>query len=779
MRLLPAAAVTWIVAGVAVTLPETAVRIAAALWIATLAALVLALRRSAAFRSGARRRSARFPEAGVVIVLALAAGASAASHVAIAMPSRTALDAWDVAGGRAVEIEAVVVGKIEPRADGTLTFDARATRLTAGARSSPVGIEVEVRVPRSGVTGDTLDVGAHVRARGTVTPARAGERAVAVVRASRGLEVLQAPTGIAAATSHLRHGLMAAVHGLGEPGAGLVPGLAVGDTAAVVPELDAAMKVSSLSHLTAVSGANCALVVGIAFAVAALLGASRRLRVAVGLATLVGFVLLVTPEPSVVRAAAMSAIAMLAVLLGRTGAGLSLLCVAVTLLLVIDPWLAGSLGFALSAAATGSLVLWARPLAAGLARGMPRALALALSVPLAAQLACGPLLILITPEIPVYGVVANLLAGPAAPLATVLGLAACVAAPIPWLQSGLAALAWLPASWIAGTALTFANLPARTLPWIDGLLGAAVLAIVGAAVGIVIATPRGGSRPMGRTRAFATVLVAVVVGTCAGIGALTSLAGRWTLPSEWTVLACDVGQGDAVLIRSADAVALIDTGPEPDALETCLARTGIDRIDLLVITHFDQDHAGGAAALHGRVGTVLHGPVDPAGARVVRELESHGARAIQAHAGMTGRLGQADWRVLWPVEDSRAFGVGNDASVVLDIRGGDVPATLLLGDLSAAPQRALAASGLLASPYAVVKVAHHGSADQHPGLYESIRASVALLTVGTDNRYGHPRDETLAFLTVQGTSVARTDEQGVIALWGSGRQVTVWRERGT
>ena len=145
----------------------------------------------------------------------------------------------------------------------------------------------------------------------------------------------------------------------------------MGDTGAVTTELDAAMKASSLSHLTAVSGANCALVVGIAYALAAVCGLRRGIRVAAGLGALVAFVVLVSPEPSVVRAAAMAAIAMLGLLLGRTGAGLSLLTASVAILLIADPWLAGSLGFALSVAATGALLVLAGPLAEGLGRWMP------------------------------------------------------------------------------------------------------------------------------------------------------------------------------------------------------------------------------------------------------------------------------------------------------------------------------------------------------------------------------------------------------------------------
>lgn len=143
----------------------------------------------------------------------------------------------------------------------------------------------------------------------------------------------------------------------------------------------------------------------------------------------------------------------------------------------------------------------------------------------------------------------------------------------------------------------------------------------------------------------------------------------------------------------------------------------------------------------GRVGTVVHGPpVDPPDDRLLDELRAEGARLVSGTAGVEGVLGRARWRSVWPPPDSHAFPSGNDASVVLDVRGGGVPASLFLGDVSESPQRALAASADLTPPYAVVKVAHHGSRDQYPGLYAEAEPSVALIGVGADNDYGHPRE---------------------------------------
>jgi competence protein ComEC len=768
LRLVPVAACAWVAAWFATRFASSAPAIACGLWVATLAAVgAVAVVRAQTARLWA-----------LVAALALAAAAAASSHVAFVLPDREAVQSLPVTGGRAVIVHAEVVGKIERRADGALAFDAVASRIDLGAESYPVRADVVVRVQPDDVDEPpALDVGARIEARGTAVSGRPGERAVLVVRADRGLEVSRPAGGAARAAGHLRTGLVTAIGGLPGDGAGLVPGLAVGDTSAVRPALDLAMKESSLSHLTAVSGANCALVVGLAFAAAAAAGASRAGRCVAGLAALAGFVLLVTPEPSVVRAGAMAAIAMIAVLLGRRAAGTAILSVAVAALLVVDPWLSSSLGFALSAAATASLLLCARPLARGLERVLPRALALALSVPIAAQLACGPLLVLITPQVSVYGVLANLIAAPAAPVATVVGLAACLAAPIPALQSGLAAVAWLPASWIAATATTFSSLPGDVLPWAEGWLGAAGLAVVGTSLGLLIALRRS-SRSRRITRWLAGGLLAVVVGVVVGGGLLGTAAGRFTLPAGWSILACDVGQGDAVLLRSAGAVALVDTGPEPEALVACLDRTGVERIDLLVLSHFDLDHVGGVSAVHGRVGTVLHGPAHGDGAEILAQFAAGGARLQPASAGLSGELGDARWRVVWPVPGSRAFPPGNDSSVILDVRGGGIPSTLLLGDLSASPQRAILAADALDPPYAVVKVAHHGSADQDPGIYRAVAPRVAVITVGADNDYGHPRDEILAELTSLGARIARTDAEGIVAVWQSADGLEVWRERG-
>ena len=722
---------------------------------------------------GCAPRSRLLP--GGLAAIALAAAAGAALSVALALPSREHASAWD---GRVVEVDAEITSSGSIGRDGRLWVDALATGI--GPPGSPAAAAAPIRV---GVEpGAGFDLGARIRVVGEASATDAGERSALVVFASEA-EIIAPASGVFGMAATAKEMFTERSLRLPEPGAGLLPGLAVGDTRAVSTTLNDDMRTSGLSHLTAVSGANCAIVVGAIFALTALCGGGRTLRVILSLAGLVGFVVLVTPEPSVIRAAVMAAVGMLTVLLGRPSAGAGMLALCAIGIVLADPWLAATPGFALSVAASGALILLAPPLARGISRFMPGPVALAVAVPLAAQLACGPIIALFAEQQSLIGIAANLIAEPAAPVATVIGLLACLSAPVPLLADLLTACAWLPSAWIAATATTTARLPGAQILLPAGIGSAVLVAVVSASLAIVLMRARvarpgmvavRGDRLLRRGAAGMLVVVLALGGARLLLnGPLATVAA----PEGWSIAACDVGQGDAVLVRSVDAVALIDTGPEPEPLADCLRSLGIERIDLLVLTHFDADHSGGVAAVRGSVDAVLHGPVaDGSNQRLLDDLAAAGARLDEASAGQHGMLGAAAWRVLWPQRTSRAFPAGNDASVVLDIDGGGVPHVLFLGDLSAAPQRMLARTGRVGR-YTVVKVAHHGSADQDPGLYEAIGARVAVISVGADNDYGHPRRETLDLLAATGAQAVRTDQQGRILLGLHDGELQIWTER--
>src|SRR5690606_7372420 len=316
------------------------------------------------------------------------------------------------------------------------------------------------------------------------------------------------------------------------------------------------------------------------------------------------------------------------------------------LLLTVDPWWCRSFGFVLSVLATGGLLVLAPVLARALERWMPASLALVLAVPLAAQLACQPVLILLTPAIPVYGVVANVLAAPAAPVATVVGLLACVTLPVlPPVGTVLAAMAWVPSAWVAGVPRFLAGLPGASAPWVEGFFG------VGLAIVLVVLIMRAatcGRRAAAVLAAALTLYVAIIAGLEWG--------RRAVLPTDWQIAACPVGQGDAMLVRSAGRTALIDAGPDPELLDDCLTLLGIDHIDLFVLTRYDLDHIGGTSAVQGRVEhAVIADPgTDHDALRVIRALSDAGASVSTVAAGATGSLGELRWRVVWPPASARA-----------------------------------------------------------------------------------------------------------------------------
>jgi competence protein ComEC len=237
---------------------------------------------------------------------------------------------------------------------------------------------------------------------------------------------------------------------------------------------------------------------------------------------------------------------------------------------------------------------------------------------------------------------------------------------------------------------------------------------------------------------------------------------------------CDVGQGDATLWRSQGAVALVDTGPEPAALTRCLTQFGVDRLDLVVLTHFDLDHIGGSDAVIGRAAVVVHGPPgEAADTRLLDRFAAAGARLEQATTGAGGLLGATRWQALGPPPRADP---GNDASVAIDVAGVDFPRTVMLGDLGEESQDALRRR-VEVPRVQVVKVSHHGSADQDADLYRDLHAAVGLIGVGADNRYGHPTDKLLSMLTALGTAVGRTDQDGALAVWLDDGRLSLWRER--
>ncbi|TDC35416.1 ComEC/Rec2 family competence protein [Micromonospora sp. 15K316] len=619
---------------------------------------------------------------------------------------------------------------------------------------------VQVLVLAANPAWQGLLPGQRLTAQGRLGVPRGGDLTAAVLSVTGPPLRHGPPSWAQRAAGSLRAGLQRACAPLPDEQGGLLPGLVVGDTSRLPPTVEEDFRATGMTHLNAVSGSNVAIVVGAVLLLARWCRAGPWLAAGLCGVALVGFVILVRPSPSVVRAATMGAIGLAALAAGRPRAALPALAAAVTVLVLVDPALAGDAGFALSVLATGGLLLLAPRWRDGLRRrGVPPGLAEALAVPAAAQLACAPVVAGISGTVSLVAVPANLLAVPAIAPATVLGVLAAVLSPL-W-PAGAEFAAWLaswPAWWLVLVARYGARLPAGTLPWPGGVWGALLLAA--STVALLVAV----RRPVVR-RLVAVVSVAAVLGALP----VRLLARGWP-PAGWVVVACAVGQGDAVVLPiGAGRAVVVDAGPEPAAVDGCLRRLGVREVPLLVVSHYHADHVGGVAGVfRGRRVTAVVTPAwgEPEGGQgLVRAAAAAGrARLSTVSAGWAYRAGGTELLVLGPphpLRGTRSDPNNNSLVVRATVAGVRV---LLPGDAESEEQRALLDTlppGALRAD--VLKVAHHGSAYQDPVFLDSVRPAVALVPVGAGNTYGHPHPELLARLARGGVRVMRTDTDGDVA----------------
>jgi competence protein ComEC len=329
---------------------------------------------------------------------------------------------------------------------------------------------------------DGLLPGQRVAVAGRLMPPRPGDDVAAVLEARAPPIRYGQPLWWQRAAGRVRTRLRAAVGGLPPDPRGLLPSLVEGDTSGVPAGLQTDMRITGLTHLEAVSGENVTVVIGVVLALARAIGVRRRGRVTLCAVALLCFVVLARPSPSVLRAAVMGSVALVAMLAGRRSSALPALSVAVVTLVVLDPFLARAVGFVLSVVATAALVLVAPGWTARLQRWMPSWLAVAIAVPAAAQCACTPVLILVFGQLTPYAIPANLLAAPAVVPATVLGVTAAVVASVS--VPAATPVAWLgvvPTAGIAVVARSLAAMPGAALRWNSG---AAAVVLVGVLVAI-------------------------------------------------------------------------------------------------------------------------------------------------------------------------------------------------------------------------------------------------------------------------------------------------------
>jgi competence protein ComEC len=541
-------------------------------------------------------------------------------------------------------------------------------------------------------------------------------------------------------------------------------------------------KRSGLAHLLAVSGENVMLLALLAVPLLALAGVPLRARLLCVMGLIAIYVPVTGAGPSIQRAGVMGAAGVAAALAGRPRSRWYAILLAAGATLAVNPRASGDPGWQLSFAAVVGIVLWAAPIRdllvgqsapsseAGRDERRPlrwrRALAEGAAVTGAATVATAPLMAHHFEAVSIASVPANLLVLPAVAPLMWLGMLAAMAGQLPWLPvEPLTGLAGLLAAYVAqvahwlgspGWAREAISLPG---PW--GVLAAYALLALGLRTVLVWARRRRGlGRPAGRLKPLVAALgVAVVVVAPAGLprpdlGPSERAAGL-------RVVVLDVGQGDAILLDPASGPpVLVDGGPPGDGLRQQLEDEGVSGLAAAVVTHDQSDHTGGIDELLGSfpVHRLLYAE---RGRDFLGAARAAGVRARSIAEGSEINSGRLRIDVLWPPRrllEGDAAPDPNQAALVLLARWGGFR-MLLTADAEAE------AVPIDPGPVDVLKLPHHGSDDAGLGpLLARTFPSLAVISVGAGNPYGHPTLRTLGTLAEHHVPTVRTDQSGDVTI---------------
>lgn len=593
------------------------------------------------------------------------------------------------------------------------------------------------------------------------------------------------------------------ISALGGDAAGLLAGILLGNrTLYAQSELEQAFQTTGLAHLMAVSGTHLAVVTMLIMVFLSRTPLKRRMRTCLLLIMLACYVALTGFSPSALRAGCMCGITMLAGLLKRRKSVLAALSLCAFALLGLSPHIAFSLGFELSVLAVLGLVLFSPLVQAWMQRLLPcrmQKLAEPVAATLAATLMTLPLTIPQFAQLPLVSPLANVLAAPLVTAALCVGMLGIVMMP---LCAPIGSVVLGAASMIASASSILvrllADLPGACIPLDAAALPLGVTCACSAALlwakwplpdpeSDSISWKGSVSKARGsHARVMTTLVVIALVTVCAVAFPSVLGAGNPLRRDASRIVMLDVGQGDGMLIESKGACMLVDTGEDGEQLLRQLARQGITHLDAVLITHKDADHAGALKELAGVVGVghvYVHADlIDQDFERSVLDAArwvTNGRGAEGVRAGDRMGIGEFALTVLAPREGGQSRNEDSLVSLVeydcacdgsIEARG------FLTGD---AESDAVASVVSRVGDVDFLKVAHHGSTG---GLTDeqlsTLSPELALISVGAENRYGHPTGSTLKQLEKCGSRVYRTDRQGAIIITFSEEGMTVVAEHG-
>jgi competence protein ComEC len=645
-------------------------------------------------------------------------------------------------------------------------------RRAFGARVATVRLDGErvLMRARRGVRWPTERIGSVLAVRGGLEALPDHERSLrsrgvhAQLRTDQLVDTGLVRGGVAGIVDGLRARAQAALgEGVPSQQAALLRGMALGDDAGLPDRVRDEFRASGLSHLVAASGQNVMLLAALVLALCAVAGLGLHARLALVLAMIAIYVPLAGAGPSIQRAGVMGAATVVAVLASRPAARWHALLLAAAVTLTLNPRAIEDVGWQLSFAAVVAILLMATRLRDGLANhGLPSGLAEATALTGAATLGTAPLIAAHFGQASLVSLPANVAAAPAVAPTMWLGMAAAAIGQVsPVLAAPFTALAGFPAAYVMWVAHVASGVPGAQATVPVAMVGVACLLAM-----LAIAGRR--ARPLAAAALAAAIAIAVVVPR--------SQAGAATTPAGLRITFLDVGQGDATLIQRREAAILFDTGPPDGPILARLRRAGVRRLDLLAVTHAQDDHDGGAAAVLRSmpVGIVLDGRDgvrDGAGARMAAEARRRRIRLVVPRAGQTLQVGGVTIRVLWP-----------EAAPALREPGADPNQRAIVAEAAADSVRVLltadAESDVLGhldlEPVDLLKVSHHGSADPGlPAVLARLRPRLAAIEVGRNNRYGHPAASTVRALASAGAALVRTDRDGSIRVEPAGGELRI------
>jgi competence protein ComEC len=554
--------------------------------------------------------------------------------------------------------------------------------------------------------------------------------------------------------------------GLVPPLGALARGMVLGEDEDIPASMSRDFKRSGLAHVLAVSGQNVTLLAILAWPLLGLLGVGRRLRLVTVLALIGVYVPLTGAGPSIMRAGMMGMAATVAALAGRTGSRWHALLLAAAVTLGLDPRAWQDVGWQLSFAAVAGIFFLVPALQRVFGR-LPEPLDAGAALTVAATIATAPLMAFHFGRVSLVSLAANLVAAPAIASVMWIGMLASAVAQI-WLPGAalMNALNGYLLGYVASVAHWSAAAPGAV--WGVQIASPAVLATAYALLGATaLAASRLSAWPrwrFGRGRMW-------MLGVAAALA--TVLFGAWLTrprpsgsPARFTASFLDVGQGDATLFQApGGATVLVDGGPPEAGVLAKLRDHGVNSLDAVVLTHAQRDHQGGLEAVLRELHVSLlidggSGSTDSEHSRIVAQARAGGTRVVAGTAGELLREGGLRIRVLSPEREERAGSAAADPNVraivlVVSYRGLDF--------FMPADAESDVTSALHLRRVEVLKVAHHGSADEGlSALLERLDPDAAVIEVGPHNPYGHPDRRTLAALRARVPRVFRTDRDGEV-----------------